>query len=183
MRKLPIVLAAGALALAGTAAYAASNNSDVHHMTLRMPDGGIAQIEYTGNVAPKISVAPMTQADFDAFAPQAAFMPIADFARIQADMNRQMNAMLEQVDAMNAYMARAFAHANGPIEATLNGMPQGNANATTLISTSSDGNFCERSVEVSIVNGKRNVVRHQSGNCGNAAADHVAPAKHHGDPI
>ncbi|HWA31113.1 MAG TPA: hypothetical protein VG867_08440 [Rhizomicrobium sp.] len=181
MRKLPFLLLAGAVALGGSAAYAASN--DVHHMTLRMPDGGIAQIEYTGNVAPKISVAPMTQADFDAFAPRVSLMPIADFAQMQVAMDRQMSAMFQQIDAMNAQMAQAFAHANGPIEATLHGLPQGSSNTTTLISMANGGNFCERSMEVSIVNGKRSVTRQQSGNCGDAAADHVAPAKHHGDPI
>lgn len=176
MRQFPIFLVAGALALGGTAAYAAGN---VHHMTLRMPDGGVAQIEYTGDVAPKISIAPMTQADFDAFAPPAAFMPATDFASIQADMNRQMSAMVHEIDAMNADMARAFA--NAPIEAGLNGVPRGNGNVTTLISAANGGNFCERSMEVSIVNGKKNVVRHQSGNCGGTTAEH-APA-HRGDPI
>ncbi|MGN6517136.1 MAG: hypothetical protein ACTHLR_14995 [Rhizomicrobium sp.] len=180
MRKLPLLLLAGAMALGGTAAFAASN--DVHHMNVRLPDGGVASIEYTGNVAPKVSVTPMTQAEFDAFAPDAALMPVS-FARIQADMDRQMNAMLEQVNAMNAYMAQAFAQANAPIEATLNGVSPDGANAATLVSTANGGNFCARSVEVSIVNGKKNVVRHQAGNCGasTAAAEH-APA-HHGDRI
>lgn len=178
MRKLPMILLAGALALGGTAALAASN--DVHHMTVRLSDGSVANIEYTGDVAPTVSVAPMTNAQFDAFAP--AFMPIADFARIQADMNRQMNAMLQQASAMDAYMARMFAHANGPIEATLNGMPSDNSNVTTLVSTANGGNFCARSVEVSIVNGKKNVVRHQSGNCGASTAAEHAPA-HRGDRI
>lgn len=179
MRKLPLLLLAGAMALGGTAAFAASN---VHHVNVRLPDGGVASIEYTGNVAPKVSVTPMTQAQFEAFAPDVALMPV-DFARIQADMDRQMNAMLHQVSAMNAYMAQAFANANAPIEATLNGVPLDGANAATLISAGNGGNFCARSVEVSIVNGKKNVVRHQSGNCGasTAAAEH-APA-HHGDRI
>jgi hypothetical protein len=177
-----MVLLAGALALGGTAAFAASN--DVHHMTVRLSDGSVAQIEYAGDVAPKISVAPMTQADFNAFAPGVAFGPAfmpVDFARIQADMNRQMNAMLQQASAMDAYMARVFSDANGPIEATLNGAPSNGSNVTTLISAKG-GNFCSRSVEVSIVNGKKNVVRHQSGNCGSSAAAEHAPA-HHGDRI
>jgi hypothetical protein len=179
MRKLPtLLLLAGALALGGTAALAAGN--DVHHMRVSLPDGGVANIEYTGNVAPKVRVEPMSNAAFDAFAPQVAFMPVANFARMQYDMNRQMNAMLHEVSAMDAYMARAFA--NAPMDATLHGMLPGNGNMTTLISTANGGNFCARSVEVSIVGGKRNVVRRQSGDCGGApAADHK-PA-HHGDPI
>ena len=56
MRKIQTVLLAGALALAGTAAFAAS--SDVHHMKVRLADGSVANIEYTGDIAPKVSLAP-----------------------------------------------------------------------------------------------------------------------------
>ncbi|MGN6147885.1 MAG: hypothetical protein ACTHPD_05040, partial [Rhizomicrobium sp.] len=85
MRKTTMALMAGALALAGTAAWAAS--SDVHHMTVRLADGSVANIEYTGDVAPKVSIregAPMSLADF---APLPRAAPFADFQQIDAMMN------------------------------------------------------------------------------------------------
>ena len=52
------ILAGGAaMLLAGTAAYAADK---LHTMNVSLPDGSVAQIEYSGDVAPKVSVVPAT---------------------------------------------------------------------------------------------------------------------------
>lgn len=172
MRKLPtLLLAAGAVALAGTAALAAS--ADIHHMKLRLADGSVATIEYTGDVAPKISVMPVAPGMI-AFAPQFG-MP--DFARMQADMDRRlavaMTHMHQQMQIMNAMMHDpGFAtNANGPISAAFG-------------SASGNGSFCARSVSITTdANGKQHVERHQAGNCGGApsAAAHVP--EHHGQSI
>ena len=46
-------VAAGIVGLSG-AAFAQSGKT--HVMTVRLPDGGVAQIRYTGDVAPQVSV-------------------------------------------------------------------------------------------------------------------------------
>ncbi|HSM96124.1 MAG TPA: hypothetical protein VLT91_08775 [Rhizomicrobium sp.] len=166
MNKTTIALAAGALALAGTAAFAASDN--VHHMTVRLADGSVANIEYTGDVAPKVSLAaprPMSLADF---APQFGLSPFAGFEQIDAMMDAQMRAMQRHIDAMMALPLGA----NAPIEAAFGKMP-------------ASSHFCAQSVQITTdASGKQNIVRHSAGNCG---ANAMAPAEHrqvrHGDTI
>jgi hypothetical protein len=155
MRKIHTVfLAAGALALAGTAAFAASN--DVHHMKVRLADGSVANIEYTGDVAPKISLAAPRPMDFAAFGPQIGFAP--GFAQIDAMMNAQMRQMQQQIGAMMAMPMGA----NAPMEAAFG---------------KGGGNFCAQSVRITTdANGKQNIERKTAGNCGGAAAS--APAEH-----
>ncbi|MBS0275486.1 MAG: hypothetical protein JSR55_14135 [Proteobacteria bacterium] len=164
MRKTTIALMAGALALAGTAAFAASDN--VHHMTVRLADGSVASIEYTGNVAPKVSIRegqPMSLADF---APMPGFAPFAGFQQIDAMMNAQMRQMQQQIDAMMAMPLGA----NAPIEAAFG---------------KTGGTFCAQSVRITTdANGKQNIERKTAGNCGGAAIS--APAqqpKAHRDTI
>jgi hypothetical protein len=163
MKKSVFVAGIAALALAGTAAWAADSN--VHEMTIQLPGGGIEQIQYTGNVAPKVRVVPM------AAMPQVAFMPMAfpDMARIQASMNAQMHAMMLRA---NALAAQSFA--NGPLSISAGGPAAGS-------------HFCARSIQITTgANGKQNVVTHTAGDCGGGArtsapANHAAPAK--GTPI
>lgn len=158
------VLLAGiaAVALAGTAAWAAESN--IHEMTINLPGGGVEHIMYTGNVAPKVSVAPM------AAMPRVAFMPMAfgfpDMARIQAQMNAQMMQMHDMMLRANAMAAQSFAQgANGPI-AISNGGQGG-------------GYFCAHSVQITTdAHGKQNVVEHTAGNCSGGAATTSAPAQH-----
>jgi hypothetical protein len=156
MRKIQTVLLAGALALAGTAAFAAS--SDVHHMKIRLADGSVANIEYTGDVAPKVSLAAPRPMDFAAFAPQFGFAPFAGFEQIDAMMNAQMRQMQQQIDAMMAMPLGA----NAPMEAAFG---------------KNGGNFCAQSVRITTdANGKQNIERKTAGNCGGSAAS--TPAEH-----
>ena len=87
MRKaFGLVLAGmGTTALAG-AAIAASR--DTHTMNVPLPDGSTARVEYVGNVAPKVTVVPGPTA------------PFGIFDRSMFDMERQIDAMIRQVDTM-----------------------------------------------------------------------------------
>jgi hypothetical protein len=158
MRKIhTALLAAGALALAGTAAFAASN--DVHHMKVRLADGSVANIEYTGDVAPKISLAAPGPMSFAAF-PQIGFAP--GFAQIDAMMNAQMRQMQQQIGAM---MAMPW-NSNAPIEAAFG---------------KTGGNFCAQSVRITTdANGKQSIERKSAGNCGGGvSAPAQQPKAHH----
>jgi hypothetical protein len=159
-----------AVALAGTAVWAADSN--VHEMTVQLPGGGVEHITYTGNVAPKIVVAPNRAVGF----PQIGFMPMAfpDMAQIQAHMAAQMAQMHAMIAHANAMAAQSFANtSNGPMAVSTGG---------------AHGYFCAHSVQITTdAHGKQNVVEHTAGNCGgssnqtSAPANHPAPAK--GTPI
>lgn len=160
-----------AVALIGTAAWAADSN--VHEMTINLPGGGVEHITYTGNVAPKVSVAPVSAMPQVGFAPMAFGFP--DFARIQAQMNAQMAQMHAMMEHANAMAAQSMANMpNGPMSVSTGG--------------GAHGYFCAHSVQITTdAHGKQNVVEHTAGNCGggnsqtSAPANHTAPAK--GTPI
>jgi hypothetical protein len=169
MKKTVFLTGIAVLALAG-AAWAA--DSDVHEMTVRLPGGAVEHITYTGNVAPKVVVAPNGFASF----PQIGFMPFPDIAQIHAQMAAQMAQMHAMIAHANAMAAQAAASAsNGP-------MAIGNGGQASSY-------FCSRSIQITTdAHGKPNVVEHTAGNCGgsdsgqtSAPANHPAPAK--GTPI
>jgi hypothetical protein len=139
MSKIANVLLAGA-AVVALAGVARAQGSDVHVMNVRLPDGSIEQIQYTGDVAPRVVLA----------APQAVAMesPFAMLERMSAEMNRRAAAMFQ---AMNAAMA----------------MPPAGPAGLTQAATSAGAGFCMRSVQVTYTgNGQPQVVSHTSGNCG-----------------
>ncbi len=147
MSKMSNILVAGAAVFA-LAGVARAQGSDVHVMNVRMPDGSIEQIQYTGDVAPRVVFA----------APRAVAVesPFAMLERMSQEMNRQAAAMFQ---AMNAAMAMPLAAPNG----------------LTQAATGPGAGFCMRSVQVTYAgNGQPQVVSHTSGNCG--PAEGAAPA-------
>ena len=97
MRKLSTFALTGAavLVLAGTA-YAAGRGT--HVMNVALPNGGVAHIEYVGDVAPKITVQPGTPMAGDWG--MAPFASEGSFDRMMADMDRQTQAMVRQAQEM-----------------------------------------------------------------------------------
>jgi hypothetical protein len=181
MRSVRTTLLAGiaAVAVAGSA-WAAGSHVTFHHMATALPGGGTAQIEYAGNVAPKVMISRDTQ-PLDAFFPRVVFSPgFADMQQISAQMDRgiaqmqqQMNTMLHEV---NSEMP-ALTAPKGLYQIGTGNLPRG-MQSISVVSTASGNGTCMRSVEITTsANGKRNVVRHSSGDCGaGAAAAHAAPA-------
>ena len=163
-----------ALAVAG-AAFAAGER--VHRLDVALPGGGIAHVDYTGDVAPKVTVAP---ADTSAFAPIGWFdaAPFAAFDRIAADMDRQIAMMTMQANSL-ATLPRVD-------QASLAKLPPGTMHYS-FVSTTSGSGTCSRSVEMtSTGDGKApQVIQRVSGDCDatkpanrtpTLAAEHRAPA-------
>jgi hypothetical protein len=152
-RAFAIVLAGlGAVTLTG-AAVAASR--DTHTMTVPLPDGSSVRVDYVGNVAPKVSVTP---------APLSGpFAPFGMFDRSAFDMQRQIEAMMRQINEM----------ARAPVAGTpdLNVAAYGNApigsSSVTVVSTSNGAKTCTRTTEVTAQGpGKApKVVSKVSGDC------------------
>jgi len=176
MRTLHSTLLAGVAAAALAFSGAASaRGSDTHVMTVRLPDGGLAQIRYTGSVAPEVSFG-AAPAALDVLAPlPSLFGPGSPFAmmdRISAEMDRQAAAMFRQADALAAQ-----ARSGQPTETAMQKLPPG-TQGYTFISTMSGNGVCTQSVEItSQGNGAPpRVVRHSSGNCGSSGGSVSLPA-------
>jgi hypothetical protein len=164
LRK-PLLAAAAATALIGGGAWAAS--AYTHHLQVRLPDGEIAQVDYVGDVAPRVVVQPVAADPFVA----AGFPAFGQMDRIFADMARQQAAMMQQVAAMEHNIA-----VHGPaLIAT--GQHPGMAN-WTYVSTTTTSNGCTQTVQWSssgaAANGTQSqpqVIRTSSGNCDKAVQD------------
>ncbi|WP_157219069.1 hypothetical protein [Flavisphingomonas formosensis] len=169
------MLAVAASLAVGTAAVAATKAEPSHVMEVALPDGSVAHIRYSGDVAPRILFAP---AGADAFAPTAfdAFdaAPFAMFDRIAAEMDAQADAMFRQIDAMRQQAATQ----PGGLTAVSTGTLPAGAVSYSFVSTSSGKGMCSRSVQVtSLGEGKQpKVVSQTSGDCGPAASQTPAPA-------
>ena len=125
-----VVAGLGAAAIAGAAVAA---TRDTHILNVPAPDGSTVRVEYVGDVAPKVTVVP---------GPVVA--PFGLFDRSAFDIQRQIDAMMRQVDTM----------AKIPIAGTpgLNVAAYGNAPAgsesVTVVSTSNGSKTCTRTTEV-----------------------------------
>ncbi|MGE5564111.1 MAG: hypothetical protein ACM3ZV_12530 [Bacillota bacterium] len=169
MRKLPAFALAGiaAAAVAGTAFAAAPKT---HVMNVPLPDGSVARVEYVGDVAPKVTVAPRPIADADM--PWAMPFPsFAGFDRIFAEMQRRSQEMMRQAQEMSREPAGA-----APYIASYGDLPAGQT-STTVVSVSNGGATCTRTTEVvSQGPGKPpKVTSSVSGQCAGSAAPPPGP--------
>ena len=156
MRKVTKLLlaGAGALTLSGVAIAAADNH---HIMNVVMPDGSVAQIHYVGNVAPQVVAVPAAQT-------VAMADPFEMMDRISYEMDRRMDAMLQQASAM----AQAAPAANGQLsEAALKSMPPGTVSYSFTSYSSGNGASCSQSVQVTSLgqNQAPKVERQSQGDC------------------
>lgn len=143
MRNTPkILLAAAALSVAG-ACVAQAATERLHTMLVTLPDGSVAHVQYTGDVAPRIEIQPAQ----DAVDPAAAMMtmpdPFAQMAQISAMMNRQTEAMMHQA-AVLQQQGRTQGAAPGMVTSATATMPQGVH--MSYVSTTTDADGCTRSV-------------------------------------
>src|SRR5262245_43928283 len=84
------LLGAAVLAVLG-AGVAEAATAKLHSMRVDAPDGSVVQVQYTGDVAPRVQVVPA-----DAVAPAAMPAiadPFAEMDRVSAAMDAQMQAM------------------------------------------------------------------------------------------
>ena len=161
-----IILAGGAtLLVAGTAAMAAEK---LHTMNVALPDGSVAQIQYAGDVAPRVTLQPVDQV------PVAFVDPFAEFDRIAAAMDAQQQAMMQQVAAMQEAAAKAGSGAPGQVTLAGN-LPAGTQ--FTYVSSTTDANGCTRTVQYSS-DGKSQqpqVTKTSAGSCDAAKPEAAAP--------
>jgi len=154
--KLPVILAgAAAVMLAAAAKPATAGGDDTHILTVGLPNGMVEQIQYKGDVAPRIVVGPLPApvlAAVPMFDPAPAWAtPLAALAQISALLDRQEAAMLQQA-------------AQGPGMA--DAMPPGLTGFSMVATVTGDG-FCQRSMRVTYFGGdaRPRTVSESSANC------------------
>ncbi|OCC22771.1 hypothetical protein MB02_15290 [Croceicoccus estronivorus] len=159
MRKLRTALIAGVLTVAAAGAAVAASEH-VHVMKVDLPDGGVARIHYTGDVAPKVEFVP-AKAGVPAFAlpvafssldDEAFFAPFARMDQIMAQMEQRHRAMMQMVAQMDsqASKARGKAAANGtaPVGFVTTGtLPAGTTMHYSFYSSTNGKNGCTQTVE------------------------------------
>jgi hypothetical protein len=162
MRKLRTVVLAGAAALL-CAGVAVAATTEFHSISVNLPDGGIAHIEYAGDVAPRVAIAPAAARD----AADSMFAMDPDFARISAMMARQQQEMMRQVAALRNQAAAGAQGQAGQFVVTGN-MPAGSSYQYTMVSSSSGNGSCTQSIEWRSdgANKQPQVTRASSGDCG-----------------
>jgi hypothetical protein len=162
--KLSAIALAGAAAvtLAGTAVAA---NRASHVMTVALPDGSTARVEYVGDIAPKVTVAPASPVAFGDLAPLPSF---PGFDRIFEQMDRETEAMMRQAQQMARQPGAGGAV---PYVASFGDAPAG-VSSTTVVSYSNRNGTCTRTTQtVSQGAGKPpKVTTSVSGDCGSQAA-------------
>jgi len=188
MRLKGKVVFAGIASLAiATAAVAGVVAERSHVLTVALPDGSVEHIHYSGDVAPKVVIAPVAPIDtsWDMLAPVALFdggfgaSPFAMFDRIAAAMDRQANDMMQQA-AMLA--AQPLGAGHGFTMTSARNLPAGTV-SYSFVSTSNGNGTCNQSVQVTSYGADHQpkVVRHSSGDCSAMATSAPAPVARHED--
>jgi hypothetical protein len=162
MKLRTTLLAGGLLCLAaGGAAFAASK---MKTETVDLGNGSVAQVQYVGDVAPKVTVVP---AEAQAVAESD---PFARMDAMFAQMEAQRQQVMQQVAEMQRQAAASGAQANqgsGQVMVSTNVPAGGTYHYTVVTSTSSNGKSCTQTVEYSS-DGKSaepKMTRASSGDC------------------
>ena len=144
------VLGAAGLAVAG-ACVAQAASAEYHSMKVALPDGAVANVQYTGDVAPQVLIRPASADDIaqanTVLVPRAAAMPdiFAQMDRISASMERQTAAMLRQAAQMQQIaITQSSNGAPGVTVVSTGTMPKGVH--FSYVSTTTDANGCTRTV-------------------------------------
>jgi hypothetical protein len=140
MPKLAMLAIAGAAAIAATGAHAAKG--DKHVMDVPVPGGSTVHIEYYGDVAPTVTVAPRPFAGIGAWPLAADPFPRID-AMIER-MNRATRMMREQIRQAQSRAASGLPPANVVSYGTA---PAG-ANSVSIVTVSNGRGTCTRTTEV-----------------------------------
>ncbi|QIK95657.1 hypothetical protein G7076_03470 [Sphingomonas sp. HDW15A] len=171
MRKL---LKIGLIGVAGAALAGAAVAAEQTAKTMQVPlaDGSIVSIQYTGNVAPKVTVVPATR---PVGLPSFWMLPdFAGFDRIFADMNRRHAEMVRRMESLSR---QPLSGNPGLNLAAAGNMPEGST-SVSVVTVSNGGKTCTRTTEiVSQGNGKPpKVASGVSGDCSQGAKSDTKPA-------
>ncbi|MGZ2411682.1 hypothetical protein ACUXST_001079 [Sphingomonas sp. F9_3S_D5_B_2] len=168
MRKLSR-LGVAAIIAAGAAGTAVGAAHSTHVMTVPLPDGSVARVEYVGDVPPKVTVAPSAGIGVP------AGMPLPAFGGLFEQMDREMAAAMRQIDQVARQPLAA--PGAGMNVAAFGNLPAGTTSYSS-VTVDENGHRCLRSTQV-IADGAGKppkVISNVSGECA-AAKSPPAAAK------
>jgi hypothetical protein len=177
MRNLrTVLLGVATIGVIGAVAFAA-DAPKTHVLTIQLPGGGVEQIRYTGDVAPKVIVQQGPAPTIAWAAPSGAESPLAMLDRMRAEMDREMAEMRRHPMATPAWPRIGGGQLQ---QVTAGAMPPG-AQSYSMVTTVSGGHACTESVQVTSQGPGQppKVVRQSSGDCaaaGGVPPDPAAPA-------
>lgn len=167
-RRTLSLAGAATLLAAGTAAVAADK---LKTMDVALPDGSVAHIEYSGEVAPTVTVVPAERRGW------AAHEPFAELDRIAYEMRARHRAMMERMEALHYAALKQAARIGDGDGLTLVGeLPEGAH--VRYFSSTTDARGCTRTVQYSSdgSGAEPTVTRASSGNCEGAFDAAPVPA-------
>jgi hypothetical protein len=175
--RAALLTGTAALVLVGLAgmvsAQTPESSHEVHVLTVRLPNGQMEQVRYTGAVPPTITLAPDV-----APTSHVPGSPFAMLERMSADMDRQAAALFQALDTQPAPGAEGF----GPTEG---------AQGFGVVPALAGPGVCSRSVQITFMgNGQApHVVSRTAGDCGPTGGSAVpaalpnAPAPRHAPDV
>jgi hypothetical protein len=149
-----------ALAVAGVGLAAAP---DTHTVTVDLPGGSFARIEYSGDVAPKVTFAPVSPVGPVAFADDFDSTPFAALDHVLAEIDGQVAATIHRAAQFRAVPVLA----PGKLDTVaLDRLPPGTVHYEFVSTTDGNGG-CTRSIEMTSYGRgqKPRIVSASSGNC------------------
>lgn len=152
--RRPFALAAAAALVTGLAVTAYAKAPALHVLRVALPDGGVETIRYTGDVAPRVAIAPAeARVGLDPFA-GAGFDDASSDARsdggldhLAAMMDAHLEAMLRGAVPMPAPPGDAAAAADGALEMTALADAPAGARSVSVSSVTVNGHTCTTRVE------------------------------------
>src|SRR5207248_600251 len=159
------LLAGAAAAVIGFSGAALAQSPNTHTMTVQLPGGGVAEIQYTGNVPPQVTVS-SGPAAIGVFLPTASLFgaqsPFATLDRMAAAMDRETAALFRYADMLATQPWPAM---GGLTLTNVQNLPPGTRGFSYVSAVTGNG-VCTRSTEITATgNGPPRVVTHSSGNC------------------
>jgi hypothetical protein len=163
--RLARVVVPASIALVALAGTALAARPDTHKMTVALPYGGTAIIEYQGDIAPKVRITPTTVWSPVGIAHVPSF---SWFDELAASLDRQVDAIMRQANTIPSPSRVSGIHPN---VAALSAMPAGTSSYSVVSTTTSRGT-CTRTVETTAMGVGRppKIVARSSGNCTAAPA-------------
>lgn len=152
------------LGLAGMASPVLAKTPETHTMTIEIPGGGVAEVQYTGNVPPTITFEPGVGPAFSVASVPGLFGPNSPFAmmqRISAEMNRETAALIREVESTTRALWSA------PLVPATFGKFGPGTSGYTFVSTITGNGVCTEGMQITYSrNGTPKVAYSHSGDCG-----------------
>ncbi len=161
-----------AIALAGLPRLAAAEDAARHVLTVQLPDGQIEQIQYTGDIAPRVVFVPGAPRALAPVALVGAPSPFAMLEAMSAQMDQEMAGLMHQVEMMTAPAAGP----GGLTEAAFGNLPQG-VTEYRSVSTLTPNGVCTQTIRITgAADGARpRMISQTTGSCGTDAQPAAAP--------